>query len=62
MIEMGFITPVFQSLLASAIYGAGVKLWDALSKRIAFSKRYESAFERAVCRFYADSKYAGNEV
>ena len=58
---VGFITAVFQNLLASAIYSAGGEFWAAFSKRIAFSKRYKKAFERAVCRFYADPKYSGNE-
>lgn len=59
---MEFITPIFQSLLASAIYGGGGLIFNAFARRISFKKRYENAFEKAICRFYADSKYAGNEA
>lgn len=58
---MGFLTPIFQSLLASAIYGAGEVVVKVFANRFAH-KRYEKAFERAVCHFYADPEYAGNEA
>ena len=59
---MEFITPIFQSFLASAIYGSGELIFNTIASRISFKKRYEIAFEKAICRFYADSKYAGNEA
>jgi hypothetical protein len=59
---MEFITPIFQSLLASAIYGGGGLIFSAIASRISLKKQYENAFEKAICRFYADSKYAGNEA
>lgn len=58
---MDFLIPIFQSVLASAVYGAGVKTVNTL-KCIAFNKRYERAFEHAVCKFYADPKYVGVEA
>lgn len=62
MIEMTFLTPVFQSLLASAIYGIGVAGVNVLSRCKSIEKRYRKAFENAIHQFYADPKYAGNEA
>lgn len=59
---MEFLIPIFQSLLASAIYDTGAAVASAFVNRIAFTKCYKKAFERAVCRFYADPEYAGNEA
>lgn len=57
-----FLIPVFQSLLASAIYGSGVAIIEVIGKNRSFEKRYKKAFERAICRFYADPDMAGNEA
>lgn len=59
---MELIIPIFQSVLASAIYDGGGQIFSAITSRISLIKRYENAFEKAICRFYADSKYAGNEA
>ncbi len=57
-----FLNPVFQSFLASAIYGTGVALVEVIGKNRAFEKRYKKAFERAVSQFYADPDMVGNEA
>ena len=57
-----FLNPVFQGLLASAIYGTGVSLVEVIGKNRAFEKRYKKAFERAICQFYADPDMVGNEA
>lgn len=62
MLTTDFLTPIFQSLIASVIYSTCTTVADTFSSRIAFTKRYEKAFEKAVCRFYADSQYAGDEA
>ena len=62
MIEIAFLTPVFQSLLASAIYGTIVAGVNVFTNCKSIEKRYRKAFENAIYRFYADPKYAGNEA
>ena len=62
MFEMNFLIPIFQSIIASAIYGSGVGIVNTVVNSSAINKRYEKAFERAIRRFYADPKYAGNEA
>ncbi|MBR6066724.1 MAG: hypothetical protein IKP45_02890 [Bacteroidales bacterium] len=62
IVEVPFLIPVFQSLLASVIYGTGKVVVDFLSKRKLIEKRFNKAFENAVCRFYADPEHAGNEA
>ena len=59
---ISFLTPVFQSLIASAIFEAGKGCISKLAGVKSMEKRYASAFERAICRYYADPKYAGNEA
>ena len=59
---ISFLTPVFQSLIASAIFEAGKGCVSKLAGVKSMEKRYASAFERAICRYYADPKYAGNEA
>lgn len=59
---MSFLTPIFQGLLVSVIYDTGKAAIDALRKRISFEKRFKKAFEKAVCRFYADPECVGNEA
>lgn len=62
MFEMEFLKPIFQSLLASVIYDVGKTSANAFCNCSTITKRYKKAFEKAVCRFYADPKYAGNEA
>lgn len=63
MFGMDFLTPIYYSLLASAIYDAGIGAIRAYAiVNRTMTKRYEKAFEKALCRFYADPKYAGNEA
>lgn len=57
-----FLVPVFQSLIASIIYGSSVALVDVIGKNRSFEKRYRKAFERAICQFYADPDMVGNEA
>ena len=57
-----FLKPVFQSLLASAIYGTGVALVEVIGKNRAFEKRYKRGLERAISQFYADPDMVGNEA
>lgn len=59
---LSFLNPVFQSLLASVIYGAGKIVVHDVAKRKTFEKRLKKAFEKAVCQFYADPEHAGNEA
>lgn len=59
---LSFLIPVFQSLLASVIYGAGKIVVHDVAKRKTFEKRFKKAFEKAVCQFYADPEHAGNEA
>lgn len=59
---MAFLTSIFQSLLASAIYSIGSSVIKCLVNYTPLVKRYEDAFERAIRHFYADPKYAGNEA
>lgn len=62
MSEMSFLTTVFQGLLASVVYDSGKAFIKVLSKQISYKRRFRRAFERAVCRFYADPEHAGNEA
>lgn len=62
MFGMELLGQIFQSLLASVIYDIWKTSANALSSCSTITKRYEKAFEKAVCRFYADSKCAGNEA
>ena len=57
-----FLIPVYQSLIASIIYGSSVALVDVIGKNRSFEKRYRKAFERAICQFYADPDMVGNEA
>ena len=62
MLVSPFLTPVFQSLLASAIYGSAVAIGRAVVRSRSFKKRYENAFEKAISGFYADPDMVGNEA
>ena len=57
-----FSNPVFQSLLASVVYGTGNAILDLIVKNRSFKKRYQKAFEKAICRYYADPEMVGNEA
>lgn len=57
-----FLTPVLQSLIATAIYESGKAGVSFLADKKSMEKRYRNAFEKAICRFYADPDYAGNEA
>lgn len=62
MSDSPFLNPVFQSLLASAIYGSAVAIGRAVVRNRSFKKRYENAFEKAISSFYADPDMVGNEA
>ena len=55
---MTILPSIFSSLLASAVYDVG----KMGVKNKALEKRYRTAFERAVGRFYSDPRFAGNEA
>lgn len=57
-----FLAPVLQSLIATAIFESGKAGVSFLADKKSMEKRYRSAFERAISRFYADPEYAGNEA
>lgn len=57
-----FLNNVFQGILVSTLYEAGADLVSKMAGNKSIEKRYEKAFEKAICRFYADPKYAGNEA
>jgi len=57
-----FLTPVLQSLIATAIYESGKAGVSFLADKKSMEKRYRNAFEKAICRFYADPDYAGNKA
>lgn len=57
-----FLTPVLQSLIATAVFESGKAAVSFLADKKSMEKRYKDAFEKAVSRFYADPKYAGNEA
>ena len=57
-----FLTPVLQSLIATAVFESGKAGVSFLADKKSMEKRYKNAFEKAVCRFYADPEYAGNEA
>lgn len=57
-----FLLPVFQSLIATAVFESGKAGVSFLADKKSMGKRYRDAFERAISRFYADPEYAGNEV
>lgn len=57
-----FLLPVFQGLIATAIFESGKAGVAFLANKRAIEKRYKNAFERSISRFYADPKYAGNEA
>ena len=59
---ISFLIPVFQSLIATALYEAGKGCISKLAGVKSMEKRYARAFERAICRYYADPKFAGNEA
>lgn len=57
-----FLLPVFQSLIAAAVFVSGKYGVSFLADKKSMEKRYKEAFERAISRFYADPDYAGNEA
>ena len=57
-----FLEPVLQSLIATAIFESGREGVSFLKDKKSMEKRYRNAFERAICKFYADPEYAGNEA
>lgn len=57
-----FLAPVLQSLIATAIFESGKAGVSFLADKKSMEKRYRNAFEKAISRFYADPKYAGNEA
>lgn len=59
---ISFLTSVFQSLIATALFESGKYSISKLAGATSMEKRYANAFERAISCYYADPKYAGNEA
>lgn len=57
-----FLTPIFQSLIATAIFESGKAGVSFLADKKSMERRYKNAFERAIHRFYADPECVGNEA
>lgn len=57
-----FLLPIFQGLISTAVFESGKAGASFLTDKKSMEMRYKNAFEKAVCRFYADPEYAGNEA
>ena len=57
-----FLNSILQGILVSALYESGQDLVSQMTGKKSIEGRYKKAFENAICRFYADPKYAGNEA
>lgn len=56
-----FLASIFQSIIATLVYEVGKTAVSTAAISSSVQERYMAAFESAICKFYADPKYAGNE-
>ena len=59
---LSFLAPIFQGIVTSAIFELGMAGISSLRNRVPLEKRYKRAFERAVCRYFAEPEYAARSV
>lgn len=59
---LSFLAPIFQGIVASAIFESGMAGISSLRNRVTLEKRYKRAFEKAVCRYFAEPEYAARSV
>ena len=59
MVEMlSFLASIFQGIVTSAFFESGMAGISSLRNRVTLEKRYKSAFEKAICRYFAEPEYA----
>lgn len=57
-----FLTPVFQGILTSVLFESGKSAISFLTNNASIEKRYRNAFEKAVCRYFAEPEYASRVI
>lgn len=59
---LSFLAPIFQGIVTSAIFELGMAGISSLRNRVTLEKRYKRAFEKAICRYFAEPEYAARSV
>lgn len=54
---LSFLTPIFQGLVTSALFESVKGAISLLRNKVTLEQRYKNAFEKAICRYYAEPKY-----